>query len=507
MTTIKRDIRTRIDNIRPLNNGTLENKKLIIRQRYIDENGKEAWSVVPAEIELHEATTYLVLDVPLREVVEDEPENPNPPPVVLTLPQGSKGVDVSYWQGAYNWADSGAEFGIIRCSDGMTANSTTHDENGIDRQFWANAEKLTALGIPWAIYHFLRPGSIQAQADKVRGALLQLAQNGTLPQTAVFDDGTWLPELFIDVEDGALTNQHVLDFFNALSFDFTIGIYTGKSIWELITSGAAVWWSDVPLWIAAYGANDGNVPNWPDGPNLPRGWSKALLWQYTSNPIDKNIVGPYPIDPPPPPPPQGQIVDITPYFKPAAQFGRYVVFHFDDGRTQPQQMELLPDGRTILFKGEGQTINGKLVYDYEEMLMDAEGVKKFKDTSSGGSSAYDLDGIMWLPRVVEVGKVYQSNPIVREFDRVTCQTTASTPTTDYIYVKELLPTWISPIDPAITFNDVLVCEWRKTPDTSTPPLEVYKLAKDVLYVEWNNGAVGELPQGRQPLSFKLTDCE
>ena len=32
----------------------------------------------------------------------EEPENPSPPPVVLTLPQGSKGVDVSYWQGAYN---------------------------------------------------------------------------------------------------------------------------------------------------------------------------------------------------------------------------------------------------------------------------------------------------------------------------------------------------------------------------------------------------------------------
>jgi murein DD-endopeptidase MepM/ murein hydrolase activator NlpD len=205
-------------------------------------------------------------------------------------------------------------------------------------------------------------------------------------------------------------------------------------------------------------------------------------------------------------PPPAPTIDLLPYFQPSGQYGRYVVFHFTDGRTQAQQMEKLPNGRTILWKGEGQWFDNKQVFDYEEVFVDSAGVKKFTDTSSGGRSAYDLDGIVWLPRMVEVGKVYQSSPTVREFDRVTCQTTASNQTVDYIYVKALLPVWTSPVNPAISFEKVLVCEWRKTPDINTPAIEVYKLAPDVMYCEWNNGAVGELPEGRQPLSFQLTNC-
>ena len=289
----------------------------------------------------------------------------------------------------------------------------------------------------------------------------------------------------------------------------TTGIYTRKTIWDPITANKPAWWGARPFWIAAYADPDtGQVPNWPDGPFLPTGVDTIHIWQYSSSDnLDKNIIGPYPPDgDKPPEPPTGETVDITPYFTPSEQYGRYVVFHFDDGRTQPQQMEKLSDGRTILWKGEGQVIDGKQVYDYEEMLVDAGGVKKGKDTSSGGNTAYDLDWVVWLPRTVEIGKVYESTPTVRNFDRVTCQTTAVSQTVDYIYVKELMPLWTSPHDPSITFNDVLVCEWRKTPDTSTPPLEVYKLAKNVLYCEWNNGAVGELPEGREPLSFELADC-
>lgn len=206
------------------------------------------------------------------------------------------------------------------------------------------------------------------------------------------------------------------------------------------------------------------------------------------------------------PPPPGQPVDIAPYFVPAGQFGRYVVFHFDDGRTQPQQMQKLPDGRVILWKGEGQWIDGKQVFDYESWFVDDEGVHKLIDTSSGGRTAYDLDSVIWLPKIVQVGMVYPSSPNVRNFDRVNCQSNTPVPTNDYIYVKALLPTWTSPVNSSITFNNVLVCEWRKTPDINTPPIEVYHLAPDTAYAQWNNGAVGELPEGRQPLSFQLTNC-
>lgn len=260
----------------------------------------------------------------------DEPVNPNPPPVVLTLPQGSKGVDVSYWQGSYNWAESGAEFGIIRCSDGMTANTMTHDGNGIDRMFFANAEKLTALGIPWSVYHFLRPSNIQSQAAKVRAALNVLADDGMSPRTAVFDNGVKLPAVWVDVEDGSLTSANVQEFYNLLAADHHTGIYTGKPIWEQITASAAVWWASVPLWIAAYGVNDGNVPPWANGPFLPRGWDTAVLWQYSSNPVDKNIAGPYPLmgtQPPSPPSPTGQTYNTS--FMRAAPSAWRVIRRFD----------------------------------------------------------------------------------------------------------------------------------------------------------------------------------
>jgi len=36
-----------------------------------------------------------------------------------------------------------------------------------------------------------------------------------------------------------------------------------------------------PLWLAAFGANDGGVPNWPHGPTVPRPWARYDMWQYT----------------------------------------------------------------------------------------------------------------------------------------------------------------------------------------------------------------------------------
>lgn len=226
-------------------------------------------------------------------------ENPNPP--IAQIAQGAIGHDVSAWQGSFDWSGAvanGVEYGIIRCADGMTASTSTHDANGIDREFWGNAQKLHDIGIPWSIYHFLRPGSIQAQADKVLGALADLTVGNTQTRTAVFDNGVLFPSVWIDVEDGNLSNQNILDFYNLLSTSHHVGIYSGKGIWESITGSVAVWWADVPLWIAAYGTNDGTLPNWPNGPNLPRGWDAAQIWQYTSIPLDTNSAGPYAPTPP-----------------------------------------------------------------------------------------------------------------------------------------------------------------------------------------------------------------
>lgn len=213
--------------------------------------------------------------------------------------------------------------------------------------------------------------------------------------------------------------------------------------------------------------------------------------------------------PPVEPPPAGRTVDLKPYFQPAGDRGDYVVFHFPDGKTQPQQLQKLADGRTILWKGEGQWFDNKKYFDYEEYKVEDGKIKKGTDTSdagNGGRDAYSLGWATWLPQVVEVRKLYISSPVVYRFDRTTCKAISTKATTDYIYVREVIPLWASPANQTITYQDVVVVEWRKTANISTPAEETYYLAKGVVYCAWGNAYIGERPGGRAPIPGQLTDC-
>ena len=241
-------------------------------------------------------------------------------------------------------------------------------------------------------------------------------------------------------------------------------------------------------------------------------WQNVMWTDGTSEPSPPDPPTP---PTPPPSPPTGQPIAIAPYFTPrVGDVGVYVVFHFDNGSTQAQQMIRQPNGRIIMFKGEGQWIDGQLMQDYEEWTVGSFGVRKWVDTSdagNGGRDAYTLHGEVWLPATVRVGGTYVSAPLVSRFDRVGCAVHSNERTTDYLYIREVIPHWVSPKNAAISFDDVLVVEWRKTADITTPPAEVYKLASGVGYVAWggegrDGAAVGELPDGRQPLGGKLTEC-
>ena len=119
--------------------------------------------------------------------MKEEPENPNPPPVVKTLPQGSKGVDLSNYQAGFFDIVSPDDFDffIFRCSDGMNTSATSqhHDAAGVDLSLWAFADVGHASDKPWGIYHYLRPGNVQGQIDKVRSIYEQLVARGTPPRT------------------------------------------------------------------------------------------------------------------------------------------------------------------------------------------------------------------------------------------------------------------------------------------------------------------------------------
>lgn len=213
----------------------------------------------------------------------------------------------------------------------------------------------------------------------------------------------------------------------------------------------------------------------------------------------------------PEPPPVGQLVNVTKYFYPHAgqTYGEYIVFHFSHGGTQPQQLQRQPDGSCVLWKGEGRWWDNKKYTDYEHWRVSSGQVMKYIDTSDAGNDgkdAYNLHWAQWIPEEVRVGQVYVSQPTVTRFDRTTCQIHSESPTTDYLHIKELIPHWVSPWNADISYDNVLVIEWRKTPDLNTPPIETYKFAAGVGYVEWNNGGVGERYGGREPLGGELTNC-
>ncbi len=214
-----------------------------------------------------------------------------------------------------------------------------------------------------------------------------------------------------------------------------------------------------------------------------------------------------PADKPPNRPPGGATLNIRKYFEPVGDIGQQVVFRFTDGRTQAQQLRRQADGSCVLWKGEGQWFDGKQYVDYEHWRVQDGQVQKFIDTSdagNGGRDAYNLHWTAWLPEVVTIGQQYTSTPTVTRFNRTNCQVVDDSSTVDYLTVVEVLPRWVSKWDKDIVYEDVMVVEWRKSQNGAV--IETYKFAPGVAYVAWNDGEVGEIPLGREPLTGKLTVC-
>jgi len=249
--------------------------------------------------------------------LEGTPPIDPPPSPLLTIAPNAIGTDTSAHQGYFQWAfanSRGIEYGIIRSSNGLGSAST--DEFGRDKQLYNNADQLTAIPhMPWAIYHYLRPDQgILDQVDLVHRILAELKGRETYPRTATLADGTRLPTLYIDVEEGNLTPNQIRAFYDGMiTTGLHVGIYTSKSIWDSIMSDTAVWWANVSCWVAAYGSNSGYPPPWV--PWIPNGFNVNVLWQYTSvgghiidstAGLDLNMATPFeqgveppPIEPPP----------------------------------------------------------------------------------------------------------------------------------------------------------------------------------------------------------------
>ena len=172
------------------------------------------------------------------------------------------GVDVSGWQGQVDWLAvqrSGRMFAFAKATEGATF---------IDRTFSANRAAMGQAGLVLrGFYHFARPDRNTAAAE----AAHFLRTVGPLGpgEVAVLDlevtpgpgIGDWAAEWLGRVHQG--TGRVPL-------------LYSYQSyLYEIPTSRL----TQYPLWVAAWGDDNGLVPATP--PKTDR-WSRWTFWQYTS---------------------------------------------------------------------------------------------------------------------------------------------------------------------------------------------------------------------------------
>ena len=165
---------------------------------------------------------------------------------------GLQGVDVSEFQGDFNFAGRGLSFGFARVSDGDTIIDPTFSED------WAH---MKALGLKRGAYQFFRPSeSVTAQAAIMVGRVGRLGA-GDLPSVADVEVtegesdatiGAKVREWAGLVEAGTGRKPIIYTYSSFFSSNPGLGSY--------------------PLWIADYG---------PSCPSLPPGWSTWTFWQYS----------------------------------------------------------------------------------------------------------------------------------------------------------------------------------------------------------------------------------
>jgi lysozyme len=166
-----------------------------------------------------------------------------------------QGVDVSHYQGNFNWMTANVQFGYAQVSDGISNPDPLFSTN------WANMKKAKILR---GAYQFFRPNEDEvAQANLVVSKIGKL-QPGDLPA-------------MIDVEvtggiAGATIGAKVKHWLQIVEAGTGVKpiIYTGSYFWQdnVGTTNLGAY----PIWIAAYGSAC---------PAVPPGWNKWLVWQYS----------------------------------------------------------------------------------------------------------------------------------------------------------------------------------------------------------------------------------
>ncbi len=195
--------------------------------------------------------------------------------VVTAGPAGAApaihGIDVSGWQGTVDWGAvrrSGRLFAFAKATEGATSVDSTYAGN-----------RLGMAGAGFALrgfYHFARPDRNTAAAE----AAHFLRTVGPLGPGEV-------PVLDLEVAPGAGVGDWAAEWLGlvAQGTGRTPVLYSYQSyLYSIPTSRL----TQYPLWVAAWGADDGSVPATP--PRTDR-WSRWTWWQYTSNTTVPGVVG------------------------------------------------------------------------------------------------------------------------------------------------------------------------------------------------------------------------
>ncbi|WP_343063858.1 lysozyme [Haloechinothrix aidingensis] len=186
------------------------------------------------------------------------------------------GIDVSGWQGRVDWQhwwDKGKRFAYIKATEG------TDFTNSDFAHQYAGARD---VGMIRGAYHYALPdessGAAQANFFVDNGGAWS-ADGQTLPGVLDIEFNPYGPTCFGMTESAMVTwIEDFHDTYYERTGRYPV-FYTNTKWWNRCVGSRHEFEETVPLWIARYADDVGD---------LPPGWGEHTIWQYTDSPLDKN---------------------------------------------------------------------------------------------------------------------------------------------------------------------------------------------------------------------------
>lgn len=191
----------------------------------------------------------------------------------------SRGIDVSNYQKAQDWAEhkkNGVAFAFAKASEGM---------HGRDKMFDRHIADIIKAGLVPGAYHFAWPNQdVQAEAANYIGAV------------KAYTDGPFMHWLDLErYEDGRNYRNRTAAEIQAWAAEWVrivrkkfpnnfVGIYTSGSDIQAgrFPNGVQLWYPAYPVQGSSYERAEAAGRPKPSGIN-------ALIWQFTSKPLDRSI--------------------------------------------------------------------------------------------------------------------------------------------------------------------------------------------------------------------------